>query len=114
MTTTSRPFASVKLVICGPIPACAEPASAAQVNAAIARVSLGDTNLLSWDEAVAPTMHVPGGERERKPRPDGRKCGWGALSRRSSASLALRLEPLLEGRSLTLILLNAHAVGVIG
>src|SRR5215469_13236125 len=113
MTTTSRPFASVKLVICGPIPACAEPASTAPVKAAIARVSLGDTNLLSWDEAVAPTMHGPGRERERKPRPNGHKCGWGALSRRSSASLR-RLEPILEGGSLTLILLNPHPVGVIG
>src|SRR5262245_59888413 len=107
MTTTSRPFASVKWAICGPIPACAGPASTAQVKAAIANVSLFDTKLLSWDEAVAPTMHVLARERERKPRPDdrkcgcGAKCGWGALSRkappqrgastRSSSVEALRL-----------------------
>ena len=31
---------------------------------------------------VAPTMHVPAAERERKPQPPQPKCGWGALSRR--------------------------------
>ena len=50
---------------------------------------------------VAPTMHVPAAERERKRRPPEPKCGWGALSRtvpayclpstRSSSVEALRL-----------------------
>jgi hypothetical protein len=43
MTTTSRPFASVKSVIGGPLAARAEPASAAVASAATASVSLFGT-----------------------------------------------------------------------
>src|SRR5205807_5544029 len=58
-------------------------------------------------------MHVPARERERKPSSPCRKCGWGALSRKGSASVR-GLDPLLEGGRLALVLLNAHPVGVIG
>src|SRR5215831_9616755 len=110
MTTTSRPFDSVKLVIWGPIPAWAGAANAA-ARAARASVSLLGTNLLSWDWMSPPRctfrrQNASANVGCRNPNVDGARC-------RDGSRLLPALDPLLERRGLALVL-RADPVRVVG
>src|SRR5215469_7507108 len=108
MTTTSRPFESVKLVIWGPIPAWAGAASAA-ARTAVASVSLLGTNLLSWVSPPRCTF------RRRNARANLNRCSLnvdGARCRGCSRSLPA-LELLVRRNDLALVL-HADPVRVVG